>query len=138
MVNVIMGKRGSGKTKRVIDMVNAAVNQESGHVVCIEKGQNLRFNITYNAKLIDVNEYAMELNYDSLFVFICGLYCGNYDITHMFIDSLYKITGDDDDSKAVDFLHRLSEFADQTNVKFTITISADIESASPELQKFLI
>ena len=57
MVKVIMGKRGSGKTKQVIDLVNRAVNEEAGNVVCIEKGQNLRFNIKYSAKLIDISEY---------------------------------------------------------------------------------
>ena len=139
MVNVIMGNRGSGKTKRVIDMVNEAVNKESGHVVCLEKGQNLRFNITYNAKLIDCERIC----HGSSIMTVClSLFVGfTAAITILricFIDSLYKITGDDDDSKAVDFLHRLSEFADQTNVKFTITISADIDSASPELQKFII
>ncbi len=136
MVKVIMGIRGSGKTKQVIDLVNTAVHEEAGNVVCVERGQNLRFNIKYSAKLIDISEYPMTLSYDSLFSFICGLYSGNYDITHVFIDSLYKITGQDDDGKAGEFLEKIDRFSDATGVKFTITISADIELANDTIRKF--
>ncbi|MBQ9535556.1 MAG: hypothetical protein IJU78_06925 [Clostridia bacterium] len=136
MVKVIMGKRGSGKTKQVIDLVNQAVHEEAGNVVCVEKGQNLRFNVKYSAKLIDVSEYPMELSYESLMSFICGLYSGNYDITHVFIDSLYKITGMDDDAKAGAFLARLDKFSETTGVKFTITISAGIEEADESISKY--
>jgi len=136
MVKVIMGKRGSGKTKQVIDLVNAAVNAEAGNVVCVEKGQNLRFNIKYSAKLIDIAEYPMVLGYEEMFAFLCGLYSGNYDITHVFIDSLYKITGDDDNNKAGAFLDKLDRFSDATGVKFTITISADNLDAPEGVRKY--
>lgn len=138
MVKVIMGKRGSGKTKQVIDLVNTAVHEEAGNVICIEKGQNLRFNIKYSAKLIDISEYPMELSYESIFSFICGLYSGNYDITHVFVDNLYKITGEDDNAKADEFLARLEKFAEESGVKFTLTISDDIENASDGVRKYLI
>ena len=136
MVKVIMGIRGSGKTKQVIDLVNTAVHDEAGNVVCIEKGQNLRFNIKYSAKLIDISEYPVELGYETLFAYICGLYSGNYDITHIFIDSLYKITGEDDDSKAVAFLDKLNKFAESTGIKFTLTISADNATAPEGIKKY--
>ncbi len=136
MVKVIMGKRGSGKTKQVIELVNTAVNAEKGNVVCVEKGQNLRFNIKNSAKLIDISEYDIKLSYDGLYAYICGLYSGNYDITHIFIDSLYKITGDDDDSKAGAFLEKLEKFSEANGVKVTITISDDIEAADETVKKF--
>ena len=136
MVKVIMGKRGSGKTKQVIELVNTAVNVEAGNVVCVEKGQNLRYNIKHSAKLIDISDYDMELSYSSLYTYICGLYSGNYDITHIFIDSLYKITGDDDDSKAGAFLQKLDAFSKKHGVKITITISDDAESADEIVKSF--
>lgn len=138
MVNVIMGKRGSGKTKQVIELVNKAVNEESGNVVCVEKGQNLRFNIKYDAKLIDISEYPMTLSYDSLLSYIFGMYSGNYDITHVFLDHLFKLTGDDSDEKAGDFLEKLDVFSKESGVKFTITISAAAEDADEKIKKFLI
>lgn len=136
MVKVIMGKRGSGKTKQVIDLVNVAVNEEAGNVVCVEKGQNLRFNVKYSAKLIDISEFPMELSYEGLFSFLCGMYSGNYDITHIFIDNLYKMTGDDDNSKAPAFLEKLDQFSKATGMKVTLTISDDIENATEGLKKY--
>lgn len=136
MVKVIMGARGTGKTKKFIELVNEAVNVEAGNVVCVEKGQHLRFNINYNAKLVDISEYPMQLSYENLFAFICGLYSGDYDITHVFIDSLYKITGDDDDTKATGFLDKLEVFSKGNDVKFTITISADTETATEGIKKY--
>lgn len=136
MVKVIMGLRGSGKTKQVIDLVNTAVHEEAGNVVCVERGQKLRFSIKYSAKLIDLDEYPMAPGYDTLYAFICGLYSGNYDITHVFIDSLFKITGEDDDAKAGAFLNQLEAFSKATGIKFTITISADAATAAEDVKKF--
>jgi len=136
MVKVIMGKRGSGKTKQIIEMVNTAVSVEAGSVVCVEIGQNLRMNVPFNVKLIDLTEYPVDLSYDSLFAFVCGLYSGNYDITHVFMDGLYKLTGDDDDAKAGIFLDKLEAFSLASGVKFTLTISAEIETATDEIRKY--
>ena len=136
MVKVIMGNRGSGKTKQVIDLVNIAVNEEAGSVVCVEKGQNLRFNIKYSAKLIDISEYPMELGYDYLFAFLCGLYSGNYDITHFFIDDLNKILDDRSNEALEKFLAELTRFSERENTDFTITINADPAAASEGLKKY--
>ena len=137
MVKVILGKAGSGKTKQVIDMVNTAVTEESGSVVCIENGQTLRLSIKHDVKLVDISEYAMELSYDHLYAFICGLYCGNYDITHVFVDGLYKVTGDDDNAKAPAFLAKLEELSKQNGVKFTLTLSLAAEDACDCIKKYL-
>ena len=137
MVKVILGKAGSGKTKQVIDMVNTAVTEESGSVVCIENGQTLRLSIQHSVKLVDISEYGMELSYDHLYAFICGLYCGNYDITHIFVDGLYKVTGDDDNTKAPALLAKLEELSKQTGIKFTLTLSLDEADACDCIKKYL-
>jgi hypothetical protein len=137
MVKVILGKAGSGKTKQVIDMVNTAVTEESGSVVCIENGQTLRLSIQHSVKLVDISEYGMELSYDHLYAFICGLYCGNYDITHVFVDGLYKVTGDDDNAKAPALLAKLEELSKQTGIKFTLTLSLDEADACDCIKKYL-
>ena len=94
MVRVIMGKKGSGKTKQMIEMINSAVQTEHGNVVCIEKGEKLTFDIHYQIRLVQAGEYDLS-SYAALKGFVSGLYAGNYDITHIFIDSLTKITGGD-------------------------------------------
>lgn len=137
MVKVILGKAGSGKTKQVIDMVNTAVTEESGSVVCVEAGQTLRLSIKHAVKLVDISEYGMELSYDHLYAFICGLYCGNYDITHVFVDGLYKVTGDDDNAKAPAFLAKLEELSEKNGIKFTLTLSLAEEDACDCIKKYL-
>ena len=137
MFKVIMGKKGSGKTKQIIDLVNVAVNEEAGSVVCVENGQTLRMNIKYSAKLVDISEYSMELGYDYLYAFVCGLYCSNYDITHVFIDGLYKVTGDDDNAKAGAFLDKLEKLSKATGIKFTLTLSGDPAEAPEDVKKYL-
>jgi len=137
MVKVILGKAGSGKTKQVIDMVNTAVTEEAGSVVCIENGQTLRLSIKHAVKLVDISEYGMELSYDHLYAFVCGLYCGNYDITHVFVDGLYKVTGDDDNAKAPAFLAKLEELSEKNGIKFTLTLSLAEEDACDCIKKYL-
>ncbi|MGO5024092.1 hypothetical protein ACTQ4E_13520 [Lawsonibacter sp. LCP25S3_G6] len=130
MIRVIMGKKGSGKTKQMINMINEAVQTEHGNVVCIEKGNKLTFDIHYQIRLVESSQYDIA-DYTALKGFVSGLYAGNYDITHIFIDSLTKIVGGECDNDTENFLDWLSKFADQHNIKFTITISDD-ESLAPE------
>ena len=136
MIKVIMGKRGSGKTQKIIDLVNTAVNVEAGNVVVIEKGENLRFNVKYSAKLINVEDYKLALSYDTLYAFVCGLYSGNYDITHIFIDGLYRITDDADEKHAEEFLKKLGEFSESAGVSVTVTVSGEAENASDGIKKY--
>ncbi len=130
MIRVIMGKKGSGKTKQMINMINEAVQTEHGNVVCIEKGNKLTFDIHYQIRLVESSQYDIA-NYTALKGFVSGLYAGNYDITHIFIDSLTKIVGGECDNDTENFLDWLNKFAEQHNIKFTITISDD-ESLAPE------
>jgi hypothetical protein len=130
MIRVIMGKKGSGKTKQMIDMINNAVRTEHGNVICIEKGNKLTFDIHYQIRLVEASQYDIA-NYTALKGFISGLYAGNYDITHIFIDSLTKIVGGDCNLETEKFLDWLNRFGEQHNIKFTITISDD-ESLAPE------
>ena len=90
MVKVIMGLKGSGKTKQMIELINAAAGTEHGNVVAIERGPKLTFDLHYKIRLIDSGSFEIH-NYDFMKGFISGLYAGNYDITHIFIDSLGKI-----------------------------------------------
>ena len=134
MVKVIMGLKGSGKTKSLIDKIRIAEEVETGDIVCMEKGEKLRYDIPYKIRLIDTSQYDFD-SYEFLKGFICGLYCANYDITHIFIDSVLKIIGVKYNEKADEFLEWCEEFANRENVKFTFTFSADVSLAT-EKTKF--
>ena len=135
MIKVIMGKKGSGKTKQMIDMINSAVQTEHGNVVCIERGSKLTFDISHQIRLVESSEYDIT-SYTALKGFVSGMYAGNYDITHIFIDSLTKIVGSDECNETVDFLNWLNAFGEKQGIKFTITISADIAEATEGIKKY--
>jgi hypothetical protein len=136
MVRLIMGVNGAGKTKKLIEQVHAAVESESGSVVCIEPNADMKFDISYNARLVNASEYGLT-SFESLRGFLCGMYAGNYDISHVFVDNLCKIVGSDDLHEAEKLLHWLDRFSEQNAVKFTVTISGDAESLTDGMKSFL-
>ena len=136
MVRVIMGAKGSGKTKQMVELINLAAEKEIGSVVCLELGRKMMFDISRNVRLVEGSEYPFE-SYDFLKGFVCGLYASNYDLTHVFIDSLCKIIPSEPDSPEVEeFLAWLSKFAEKNNIKFTITISADVALATDTMKTY--
>jgi hypothetical protein len=135
MVNVLMGLKGSGKTKRLIELVNSAIQIEKGCVICIERGNKLTYDINYKARLIDISAFSIE-NFSMLKGFISGLYAGNYDITHIFIDNLFKAAGKEDMEAAGEFLKWLESFGKKNNVAFTVTISASVDEATDDIKKY--
>ncbi|MBR1842570.1 MAG: hypothetical protein IJ788_04775 [Oscillospiraceae bacterium] len=132
MVKVIMGLKGEGKTKKLIDLVKTAIDTESGDVVVIEGNAELTYDIPYRARLVQMSESG----YEFLKGYISGLHSGNYDITHIFVDALLKLAGDKDLAKAEEFLNWVEAFGEKENVKFTITISADSTLATEGIKKF--
>ena len=135
MIRVIVGKKGSGKTKQVIEMINSAVDTEHGNVVCIEKGEKLMLDISHKIRLVEASEYDIA-DYTAMKGFISGLYAGNYDITHIFIDSLTKIIGRECDFETEKFLDWLNNFSQKNGIKFTITISDEESLVSEGIKKY--
>lgn len=135
MVKVIMGVKGTGKTKQMIELINSAVANEHGNVVCIERNRKLTYDINYQIRLVDAEQYNLN-SFEVLRGFICGMYAGNYDITHIFIDSLCKIVPSDCGPELDKFLSWLDGFSEKNNIKFTVTISADASLASDDVKKF--
>jgi len=135
MVKVIMGLKGSGKTKQLVKEINEAVQSESGSVVCVEFGQKLTYDIDYRVRLIDAKEYAIT-DVTLLKGFISGLHAGNFDITHVFIESLYKFIGSDSTAGEA-FIAWCDAFGKANDMRFTITVSEDPEQASEEMKKYL-
>ena len=135
MIKVIMGLKGSGKTKKLIDSINETVKQASGDVVCIEYGKKLTYDVNYRVRLVDSEEYAI-CNSDMLKGFLSGLHAGNFDITNVYIDNLYKTIGTDR-ANGEEFVAWCAKFAEANNMNITITISDDVALASEEVKKYL-
>ena len=133
MVKVIMGVKGSGKTKQLIEMVKTSIEAEAGDVVVLEKDQKLTYDIPYRARLIFANQFNFG-SFEFMKGFISGLHAGNYDITHVFIDSLYKMVDTTDGVE--EFLAWLEQYSEASGIKFTITISADVADATEGIKKY--
>ncbi|MCD7858771.1 MAG: hypothetical protein LUH51_01175 [Firmicutes bacterium] len=135
MIHLILGLKGSGKTKTMIDSINEAVATASGDVVCIEFGNNLTYDINYRVRLVDAKQYGI-VSADLLKGLLCGLHAGNFDITNVYIDGLYKIIGRD---KAVcdEFLTWCDAFSAANDMNLTLLISDDPSEASETVKKYL-
>ena len=129
MVNLIIGNKGSGKTKRLIELVNSAVEKSNGNVVCIEKERLLTYNVNYRARLVETDHYNVS-GYEAFYGFLSGIVAGAHDITDVLVDATLKIGGKDFAALAA-FLKKVSELSDIAEQDFTFTISAD-ESELPE------
>ena len=135
MIHVIMGLKGSGKTKKMIDSINEAVASANGDVVCIEYGKKLTYDINYRVRLVDSKEYGI-CNLDMLKGFLSGLHAGNFDITNVFIDNLYKTIGDDK-AAGEDFVVWCAKFAAENNMEITISITEDPAAASDVMKQYI-
>lgn len=120
MIKLIIGKKGSGKTKKLVELVNSAAETSLGNVVCIEKGDVLTFSVTHKARLVDSCDFGIS-GYGEYFGFLAGIKAGNNDITHIFGDATLRIGGRDYEEFAA-FLERITKIED---VEFIFTVSCD-------------
>ena len=135
MIHVIMGLKGSGKTKKLLGAIHETVAASQGDVVCIEYGKKLTYDVSYKVRLVDSQEYGIR-SAEMLKGFLSGLHAGNFDITHVFIDNLYKTIGKDQ-AAAEDFVTWCAKFAADNSMEITITISEDPANASEAMKQYL-
>ena len=135
MVRLIMGANGAGKTKQLIELIHNSVESETG-VVCIEPSRDMTYDISYNVRLVNAGEYNVD-SFECLRGFLCGLYAGNYDISHVFVDNLCKIAGSTDWQAVENFLQWLDRFSEKNDVKFTVTVSADEDVATEGMRQYI-
>ena len=134
MITLLIGKKGSGKTKKLIELANEAVQNSNGNVVVIEKGLKLTYDISHKARLVDSDAYGIE-GLDALVGFVSGICAANYDVT-VFVDSTLKITG-----KGVEEVEpltaKLKTLSESSNVNICLLISADAEELPASVREFV-
>ncbi len=136
MLKLIIGAKGTGKTKTLIELVNGALNDTNGAVVCIEKGDKLKFDISYRCRLIDTDEYKVTNNAEALYGFVAGILASNHDVSDLFIDSALKICGNDQATFDA-FLAKVDALVTKENVKCVMTSSLPVEEATEAEKKYL-
>ena len=135
MIKLLVGVKGTGKTKALIAAVNEALETSKGYVVCIEKGSTLRHEINYKVRLVNTDDYLID-NGAALGGLVAGILAGNSDVTDLFIDGTRKICGYD--MEALDkFLSDLEKIIRDADLNVTITVSCAPEDATETMKKYL-
>lgn len=131
MIKLIIGNKGSGKTKKLIDQVNVCVESSDGNVVCIEKEPNLTYDVSSKARLLETETYLIN-GHKAFYGFLAGICAGNYDVTDVLVDATFKIVGREYE-KLPQFFEMLSQLSEATDVNFYFTISCDKEDLPVEI-----
>lgn len=134
MISLILGHRGSGKTKRLISLVDKAIENSNGNVVCIEKERKLTYDVNYRARLMETDHYQIK-GYDAFYGFLCGVCAGDHDITDILIDATLRIGGRDYEELG-SFLKKVDNLSKTAEKEFTFTVSADYEELPEEIFDF--
>lgn len=134
MINLILGHKGSGKTKKLIELVNGAVEKSNGNVVCVEKERLLTYDVNYRARLVETDHYGVS-GYDAFYGFLCGIVAGDHDITDILVDATLRIGGRDYNDLA-DFLEKVANLSKISEKNFTFTVSADAEELPEKIFTF--
>ena len=136
MVKLIIGRKGSGKTKKIVDLANAAVSVTKGNVVFIEKGNALTFSVSSAIRLIDTSEYKIG-NYQEFYGFVAGIMASDYDATEIFVDGTKKIGGDDVELFA-EFVEKLAVISTEASPDIIMTVSYNAEELPEAVKKYVV
>ena len=134
MVKLIIGRKGSGKTKKLIDAVKVATEASNGNVVCIEKGPALTYDIPHNTRLVNIENFGV-VGYDAFYGFLCGICAGNYDVTDIFVDATLRI-GSRDYNELLEFIKKVAPLSTDSNTVITFTVSCDEADLPAEIFDF--
>lgn len=136
MVKLLIGKKGSGKTKALIEQCNAAATVAKGNVVYISNNTtSTMYDVSRNVRMADTTDFDI-VNYSEFEGFVCGIISGNYDITNIFVDGLFKIVKSDDLDGLESFLSRLDKISAKFGISFVLSLSISVDDA-PEYVKNL-
>ena len=135
MIKLIVGNKGSGKTKAMIEMINKAAQTTTGNVVCVEKGMKLTYDISHSVRLIDIENYEIA-GFDAFFGFLSGILAGNYDITDVYIDGILKIGGKDLGGLGA-LLAKVERLIADGKILVVFTVSADEADLPESVKKYM-
>lgn len=136
MIKIHIGLKGSGKTKKLIDDVNNAITVEKGNVVCITKGNRLMHDINRNARMVSTEQFDIK-NFDVFTGLLCGIIAQDYDVTHIFIDSVFKSVPSADMTNIDELILALEKLEEKFNVSFTLMVSAEEKDATALVNKYI-
>lgn len=136
MIKIHIGLKGSGKTKKLIDDVNGAISLEKGNVVCITEGNRLMHDIDRNARMINTEQFDIK-NFDMFAGLLCGIIAQDFDVTHIFIDSVFKSVPSASMANIDELIAIIEKLEAQFGTSFTLMVSADSAEATDLVKKYM-
>ena len=133
MVKLLIGEKGSGKTKKLLEQVDIALKNSKGNVICVEKDDLLRYQVSYRVRLIAAANFGIS-GYEAFYGFLSGLCAGDHDVTDILVDATLKIGGRDYEQLSL-FLQKIARLSELTDTTFTFTVSTDKENLPEEILK---
>ncbi len=136
MIQVIHGKKGSGKTKRILEMANTAIQEHRGDVVFLDDDNRYMFDLRHEVRFVNAGEYGSD-SPEMFFGFLCGMLAQNFDISVIFVDAFLKLVKTDIENTE-NFFQRLAELSEKHNVKFVLSVNVDDAVAPEFIKKYFI
>ncbi|MGI6158132.1 MAG: hypothetical protein ACOYH4_06660 [Saccharofermentanales bacterium] len=135
-IDAIIGSKGTGKTPYMLEAMERVAADENANIVFIEYGRSIEHIVPYAVRRIDLNEYPVR-GYDQLIAFLAGLNAKDYDITHIFIDSIFRVAGDDDPTHLSAFMRNLEALAKQVETHMIVSISCDYDALPEDVRPYV-
>ena len=136
MIKFNIGLKGTGKTKKLIDAVNVAIKEEKGNVVCITEGNRLIHDIDRDVRMINTENFDIK-NFDMFTGLLYGIMAQNFDVTHIFIDSLFKSVPDEKPENIDLLIDVLEKLEEKFNVSFTVMVSISEDEATDKIKNYI-
>ncbi len=136
MIKIIVGAKGTGKTKTLVEMINSVADSDKGNVVCITKGNRLLYDLKHDIRLIEIDEFGID-DYKAFYGFLCGVIAEDFDITHIFIESMTKVVNADLENFST-FVYELDKLLKKFEIEVVITISAERNIVPENILKYCI
>lgn len=136
MITLLTGTKGSGKTKKLIALIDEALKNSDGHVICVEKAEDLRHSVNYQVRLVSADHYDVS-GYDAFYGLLAGLCAGDHDITDILVDATLRI-GSRDYAELGAFLKKVNALGKDADVKFTFTVSTESENIPADVLDFCV
>lgn len=134
MITLLTGTKGSGKTKKLIALIDEAFKASQGHVICVEQKDALRYSVKPSVRLVSTDHYDIK-GFDAFYGLLAGLCAGDHDITDILVDATLRIGSRDYDELAA-FLTKVDALGKDTDTKFTFTVSTETENIPASVLAF--
>ena len=133
MIQLIVGKKGKGKTKHLLAKVNDAIKGAKGNIVYLDKSSKHMYELNNKVRLINVMDYPID-NCDEFLGFICGIVSQDHDLEEMYLDSFLTIASVETDDEICHAIQKLDIISEKYNVKFVLSVSRN-EASLPDCAK---